>query len=285
MRYKAGVSRDKRSHRVAAALAGVVALAVSGALLAGCEDSASRIGGGSGSGTLGAPKPKESIEQAQARIEQAVASGDCERIIELLPLSRQPEGEDAQTRCEQLKGRLGPAKPVGSESFGDAAGVIDYRDPFDFSGLLIADQDGLYHLAMLDIYLREPSVGTELAPQFDAAAKQAVEALRKRDCDAFLAIANRRVAPGALERPDACEYAENNPIAALLERDPRAKLESFGGNANYAAYGIGDSGAFYTLLMARESDANSPPGIPPLPSDAAEYSLAGAFPTNVAEQQ
>lgn len=228
------------------------------------------------------PKAKESIADAQKRIAKVLASGDCDEIVKLGPLTRQPPSDLVETRCNLYETRLGSAEPSANEAFDDGGGVIDYSLPAnDLTAVMLLDQDGLYHVAFMDPFLGGGSVGTKQSKQFDKAAEASMEALRERDCEAFLAAANRRFGPGALEKSAACQYVENNPIAGLYEAAPDAKLESFGGNGDYAFYGIAGPGAHYTLVLGRESNADAPANAPALPDDAPEYGLLSAFRTNV----
>jgi hypothetical protein len=237
-------------------------------------------GGGTTAKPVAAPKPTESVTDAEKRIAKAFDSGDCDQIIELAPIARRPTGAAAQTRCEQLKSRFADAKATDTEAFGKGGGVIDYAGTSVFSAVLVVDEDGLYRIALIDPFLHEKSVGTKLAPQFKQAADDAVKALSDHDCDALLAAANRRLGPGAFDQSALCDFADNNPVAAVLQAVPDVKLDEIGGNADYALYGLGGPGAYYVILMARESDKNLPQGGEPLPKDAPEYGFAGVVPTN-----
>ncbi len=146
--------------------------------------------------------------------------------------------------------------------------------------MLVVDQDGLYRIALIDPFLREKSVGTKLAPQFKQAADDVVKALSHHDCDALLAAANRTLGPGTFDQSALCDYADNNEVAAVRQALPDAKVDQIGGNADYALYGLGGPGAYYVILMARESDDNLPQGGEPLPKDAPEYGFAGVVATN-----
>ena len=244
-------------------------------------------GGGGGDGTvelkpLSPPVPEESIKEAEKRISDLLEAGNCERIAELSPLSRTAADADVEARCNLYETRLRNAEPTDSEEFGRGGGVIDYESPAgEFSALMVLDSDGLYHIAFVDPFLGEASVGSKPADEWDKVVDSALEAMRDRDCDAYLKVANRRFGPGALDKSAACDYVDANPIADLYEANPDAEPEELGANADYAIHGIAGPGAFYALLLARESDANLPENAEPLPKDAPEYSFAGAIRTNV----
>ncbi len=229
---------------------------------------------------LDPPKSKESIDEASERFADVIESGDCDEIVALGALSRKTADEEA--RCKLFEARLAEAEAAGSEAYGDGGGVIDYEaSGREFSAVLVLDQDGLYHLAYFDVFLGEPSVGTEQAKEFDDAADEAVEALQERDCDAVLAVSHSRLGPGALDEDAACTFVENNPIAGIFEVYPEAELESLGGNASYAFYGLAGPGSYQVLVMARQSDDQLPEGAEPLPKGAPEYAFAGVFRTRV----
>ena len=229
---------------------------------------------------LAPPKEKESIEEASTRFADVIESGDCDEIVALGALSRKTADEEA--RCKLFEARLAEAEAAGSEAYGNGGGVIDYEaSGREFSAVLVLDQDGLYHLAYFDVFLGDPSVGTEQAKEFDDAADEAVEALQERDCDAVLAVSHSRLGPGALDEDAACTFVENNPVAGIFEVYPDAELESLGGNASYAFYGLAGPGSYQVLVMARQSDDQLPPGADPLPKGAPEYAFAGVFRTRV----
>src|SRR5918996_6501443 len=137
------------------------------------------------------PAAQESIGEAEKKIRFLLASDDCDAINELNPVSRQ-EFLNTEDRCELLK-RLDGLKVRGAEEYGDAGAVIDFASgKRTVSAVLIRDQDGLFHVAFIDLLRGVPSVDTRFAKQFDGAAERAVEALADKDCDAFLDVAYRR---------------------------------------------------------------------------------------------
>jgi hypothetical protein len=288
------------SHR--ATLLALVALVSLAAAVAGCDDSddsenagkteqAKDNGGRKGDGgkqdagaeTVGLPKPKESVAEAEKRIAKTFASGDCEEIAELDPIVRHATDAEARmARCDALTERFKNAEPRDSATYGKGGAVIAYRTPRHLNALLVLDEDGRYHIAFPDAYLPDAELDGKPAKEFDRVAEDAVTALREKDCDAFLDIAHRRYGPGTFERDLACDYVEQNPIALLFENFPDAELEAFGGGPDYAFYGIAGPGAHFTLVLARESDKGLPDFVEPLPDDAPEYALAGVLRTNVA---
>ena len=218
-------------------------------------------GGGTTAKPVAAPKPTESVKDAEKRIAKAFDSGDCDQIIELAPIARRPTGAAAQTRCEQLKSRFADAKATDTEAFGKAVGVIDYAGTSVFSAVLVVDEDGLYKIALIDPFLHEKSVGTKLAPQFKQTADECRQGAR---ATMTATPCLRRPTAGSARVPfdqsALCDFADNNQVAAVLQAIPDAKLDPAGGNADYALYGLGGPGAYYVILMARESDENLPQG-------------------------
>jgi hypothetical protein len=216
---------------------------------------------------------------------KTIASGDCEEIAALDPLVRvaATDAEAQKARCKALESRFKNAEPADSAKYGEGGAVVTYRTPRRVNALLILDEDGRYHIAFPDVYLPGASISGKPAKEFDRVAEDAVNALRDKDCDAFLDVAHRRYGPGALEEDQACDYVDQNPLAILFENFPDAELEQFGGGPDYAFYGIAGPGAHFTLVLARESDKGVPNFVEPLPGDAPEYALAGVFRTNVAE--
>jgi hypothetical protein len=225
------------------------------------------------------PPSRESVKEAEERIGSLLASGDCDAINELNPVSRQ-EFLDTKDRCESIK-RLDGLEVRGAEEYGDAGAVIDYAyGSRTASAVLIRDQDGRFHLAFIDLFRGVPSVDTKLAKQFDGATERAVEALAKKDCDAFLDVAYRRFGRGAGSREQICTYVEQNPIANLFEAYPKAKTKRLGGNEAYAFYSVRTPGVHNTVVLAQQTEKGAPPKTPPLPKGAAEYGYVDAYVTN-----
>jgi hypothetical protein len=229
------------------------------------------------------PVARESINDAEKRIKSAVASGDCGRIAALAPPARPPA--DETTYCKEYTTQLKNAEATGSQSFGDAAGVIDYtKGSAKFSIVLVVDQDGLYHPTFINRLLGEPTVRTQFARQFNAAARDAFQALASQKCGAFLAIADRDYGPGALPRDQACQFVATNSVASIVEAKPKASFKLIGGNSDYAFYRIAGPADYYTVVMARQSNQNRPNDAKPLPKNAAAYSFSMILPTTGSPQ-
>ena len=243
----------------------------------GAQDEAA-AGDGESTAPLGPARPKESIEQAERRIAKALASGDCEAINGLNPLSR--PGLSSQRRCAYLR-RLDGLPVTGAQAYGKAGAVIDYRSgERTISAVLVLDRDGLYHVAFLNPFNARPSVGTPYAPGFDRAAKQAVEALQKGDCAAYLEVVFRRIGLGTADKQQVCAFADQNPIGTLLAAQPEADLERAGGNADYGFHTVSAPTVNFTIVLAREQDEGAPPSAPSLPKGAAKYGYVTAYLTN-----
>jgi len=242
---------------------------------------------GKEAGKQGLMKPtaaQESVKEAEGKIMFLLDSDDCEAINELNPVSRQ-EVLNTEERCEYLK-RLDGLKVRGAEEYGDAGAVIDFASgKRTVSAVLIRDQDGLLHVAFIDLFRGVPSVDTKLAKQFDDAAERAVEALADKDCDAFLDVAYRRFGRGAGSTEQVCPRVEENPIAALFEAYPKAKVKRLGGNEAYGFYSVSTPAVHYTIVLAHETEKGAPPEAPPLPKGAAEYGFVDAYPTNTRAEE
>jgi hypothetical protein len=219
------------------------------------------------------PAPKESIGEAVNRIAAVIGLEDCPAVNHLTALSRPYDA------CAGLQGLV--SLPVsGSASYGDAGGVIQYGSGGDLrNAILILDSDGRYHIPVVDPYNTTPSVKTEFAEQFDAAARTTVDAMRERDCDKFRTVALVRFGAGAAP---VCTYLDDSPLTQLLAAYPKAKALPLGGNGNYAFYSVSGPDASYTLIFARESDSGVAAAAPPLPKDAPEFGFVDAYQTNPA---
>ena len=104
---------------------------------------------------------KESIGEAQKRIDDALASKDCKRINDLNPLGR--PGLSSAQRCAYLS-QLAGLTPVGAEEYGDAGAVIDYKQgDRTIDAVLIRDADGRYTIAFFNPFNGRKTVGTPYA--------------------------------------------------------------------------------------------------------------------------
>lgn len=227
--------------------------------------------------------PADPLEQAdprvvklQRRVERALASGDCDRINRLNPLSR-PDFRTPE-RCESLR-RLEGLEPAGGESYGGRAAVLDYaQGERTISAVAILDRDKRFHLAMIDGFLGEPTVGTKLDRAFGGAAKRTLDALPAGDCEAVLGIAYRRTGPGAGPDKTACLQLQQYPLSTLLRSDPGAKAKLIGGNEAFAFFRVRSGDQDLTMIMARQERAPElPDGAGKLPSGAPQLGFAGAF--------
>jgi hypothetical protein len=227
---------------------------------------------------LGPAEAKESIDEAEQRIADAVASDDCDTVNELNPISR--PSLNTPERCRYMR-RLDRLEATGAEEYGNAGAVIDYKSGARTLGaVLVRDSDGLFHVAFVNQFNEGESVGTPYAHEFDKAARLALKSLETKDCERYLEVVWRRTGRGAAGKEVACEYVEQNPVANLLEAQPGAKYERAGGNSTYAFYTLSTPPVNLTFVFARQSDQGAPPKAPPLPKDAGEYVLVDIYRTN-----
>jgi hypothetical protein len=241
-----------------AMIACALALAACGSGSSGTSDSSPEKGSEAGKAAVrGSPPQRETIADAQRRIAGALATGDCDQINALAPLGTAAASATAD-HCQSLK-NLANLEVAGAASYGGLGGVIDYRTTDGVvSAVLVRDADGLFHVAFLNPYNRDPSVGTALARPFDSAARRAVAALRADDCQAFLDVAYRRFGEGGLPEPAACQAFDSNGLGPILRKDRRARPVPLGGDGSYAFYGLNTSIGFFTIVEAKESDSVPP---------------------------
>jgi hypothetical protein len=223
---------------------------------------------------IGPPAVKESLPEVEQRIAAAANAKDCQGIYELVPTSR-PSAASKQ-RCEFNK-RLAGLDIVGSEEYEDMGAVIDYDNgPAFATAVMIRDDDGLYHLAVLDFTVDEPATETEFnGKAFNEAALAAVEAIRDRDCEPYTAILSRQFGLGSAPEPEICPKLEreSNTFANSIQSDTLAEPELLGGNGTWAFYGLSTAFGYYILLFTHQ---------PPTPTapDAAEYAFVDGYLVN-----
>jgi hypothetical protein len=237
---------------------------------------------------VGPPPQKETLAHAETRIRRAIASGGCGRIDALtLAAHRGADPQMLERICSALKRSLAGQTPTGGQSFKGLAAVLDYTiGTRHLAVVLVRGADGLYHIVFFDRFETGPTVGTPFARQFDGAVKLAFDALRNRDCDAYLKVAYVVTGPATKGRKAICSQVEKNLVAVALSRTPSARPRLIGGNRYFAFYGL-DGVPYLTLAMAREAPSQRPPGLKAgvmvLPKGAPEYAFLRAYPTNAPE--
>jgi len=288
--------------RIAPALAAIAATAI----LVGCGGSsgsgtASSTGSGSGGSAstsggststtavhhakpVGPPPQKESLADAAKRIASTVASGDCAKINALdVKTPKNASQQKLQKSCAKLKKRLAK-KPSKMQSFKGLAGVFDYAGKRRHStAVLLRTSDGLYHYAFTSRFVNGPTVGTPFAPKYNEVAKTAFNALKTKNCDAFLKVAYVVTGPASKGRQKVCPRFSKNIVAKTVEKTPSATPKLIGGNRYFAFYGVNGK-TYLTMVLARQSPSQRPPGTKPgklvVPKGAPEYAYVDAFPTN-----
>jgi hypothetical protein len=170
---------------------------------------------------------------------------------------------------------------AGDAEYENQAAVVDYdTGPAFATTVLIRDDDGLYHLAILDFTVEKPATQTKFdKAAFDKAANEAIAAVRERsDCDRYLAILDRQFGLGSASEPEICPKLErdSNLFANAVASDREAKPELIGGDGTWAFYGLSTAFGYYTLVFAYQ-----PPS--PVHPDAAPYAFVDAYLTNPAK--
>ncbi len=267
----------------------LLAVALGTALLAGCGgDSSSTTSTGAGASQaakppkpVGSPPARESVKEAEKRIQRLASSNDCD-VVNKLNLLNRPD-LNTKARCESLQA-LGELEAKGGASYGDAA-VIDYSLGIRTMSLVLVRQpDGLFHVAFPDYFVAQSSVGTKYAHQFNRAAQGAVKALRTHNCELFLANAMREIGPGSLSKSEICDFVDKNLVASAFSNYSQASIDKLGGNRNFGFFGISALAGHYTLVFAHETPSDYLPKGERLPKGAPAYGFAGVFLTNSLEK-
>jgi hypothetical protein len=223
-----------------------------------------------------APPPiREGLAEAQSRIANTIASGDCDRINALYASVESQTDESCETLIT-----LEQSAASGAQAYGNRAGVVDYStEPEAATMVLVRDSDGLFHIAFVASEESSPTVNTPLAKGADAVAAAAVEAMRAKDCEGFLRVANRAGGIGALPKELACRAIEVDPIQAGLFNAPDARPRRLGGNAHFAFYGLSTPDSYFTIVLAKSDDSvsgqNQPSG-----AASSQYRYVASYETN-----
>jgi hypothetical protein len=253
-----------------------------GLLFAGCgsdDDPETSSAPDTTTPTTGATKKdnkEESIEDAEKEFVAALDSGDCDRINKLYPATR--PSLVTEEGCDLLK-LFEKFEPVRSEDYGDGA-VVDLVDNDDrhASALFVREGDGKLGLVGIDNVRTDTTVGSKPAKEFDDAAADAADALREKDCKAFIEVSYVRNG-FAVGEPDAvCTRLKAFPVADLAAKLGEVPPEFVGGNSEYAFYSLGEGEYRVILIMAHQADLDELGNPPEVPEGGAEYSLFDAYP-------
>ena len=202
---------------------------------------------------MNVPPVKESIDEAIVRIEDALASGDCNKINELNPLGR--PGLATKQRCEVLR-RLTDLKVTGAEQYGRLGAVVGFeRGLQTLNAVMLRDSDGLLHIALIEALTGKAATKGELARQFEAVADDGVSALADRDCAAFIDVAYKGFGIGSSPEDEVCPRVEDNVVAALLESGGEDEPVELAGSSTYAFFGLRTPASFITLIAAGDGES------------------------------
>lgn len=176
--------------------------------------------------------PKAFIERVAKLLETATTKKDCAQLDEANLRS--------QTRLvcpsdKKMRTSMKSFEVVGAEQYGTGA-VIDYKSGTVKDGgaiLLFATPERTWAISRFGV-ITPPSVGTDDSKAragYMATAKAYLEAVRERDCDAYLDVALTREAP----KKELCKttFTLTKPLAKRLKDDPSAKPKYVGGNGTY----------------------------------------------------
>jgi hypothetical protein len=225
---------------------------------------------------IGPPPKEESIADAERRLTATAASGDCERINDLAPLSIVDYVDDTEEYCSSIES-LAEFEVSDIAAYQGLGGVIDYSGEGEdqmVSAILVRDSDGLFHVAF-PASTGTPTVGTPFATQFDAAANRAVKALGERDCEAFLKVANRESGIGSTDATEACISGEAIEIAAAVFGSRKPRPVRLGGNGYFAFYGLDSPEVYLTIVERRTTEPQTADE-----SSAPKYVYVASYVTN-----
>lgn len=204
------------------------------------------------------PKPKETIQAFQARLQTAVAAigqGQCGAVDEFNSKAGLSLPCDARAKKQAAS-----FKVVGAKAYG-TGGVVEFQNDQTGGGrgvyTIAIGEDGRFHLTGGPLI---PVVETstlnqkaEKTDEMDKAAERMVEAIRANDCEKFVAAVPP---PQGLSKQDACrqELTEAyGPLRQQLNADKDAKPERLDGNAIFMFYALRTGSEYRTLIVRRTS--------------------------------
>lgn len=220
-------------------LPALVAVALLGAAISGC---------GSDDDTSAAKQevrfseatesPRAFTERLAKLLATTTSKKDCAQIALINSRST------TQYPCpapKDLRKSLANFKVVGAEEYGTGA-IVDYTSGESKTGAAIVLSVALDRNWGVNRFgvITAPSTGTS-AGQSRAGYEKAVDsylsAVRKRDCDAFSAVAFTN---GLTDKQEICKrlFVTTNDLTNRLRANPSAKPSYQGGNATYGFYGL-----------------------------------------------
>jgi hypothetical protein len=243
-----------------------LAAAATMALLGGCGGSDSTH---TRTTPAGPPRPKEPLQAAAKRLEEALPGGDCKTLAPLMlhsvrrGVNVSPSKPPIKVECDFIRKEqaqdLKGFKVTKVRQFGPS-GVVDGsgagRGPNEVVGTIWAlDVDGSWRL-LFDAILR-PQVGVPpRLPHPAASASRFVHAIGTRDCGTFwrlLNVGSRFVRAANGQKATFCKnialtYKQKAGGIADIASDPAAKPTELGATGDIALYGLGLKSGRYMVL-------------------------------------
>jgi len=196
------------------------------------------------------PQPSEPIVAAVTRLQQAAASGRCERLRSLQHSDDQPIPTAV---CRQiLLGPLRNARPVGTAEYGTAAVADLDNGQLQTTALFVLDEGGRWGLSTL----LGNEGGSIKKPRDEDRADANIEALvgaiRDDDAKAFNALLSEESTADFREKGPGVKLANTSRSGPRLVEDLRAdetaRPERLGINQAFAFYALEADGSYYTLI-------------------------------------
>jgi hypothetical protein len=216
-----------------------------------------------------APKPRDSVGAAIARIEAALRTRGCSP--QLKALWHSAYGKANAKRCTYLRKGFGTFKSPRGLAYGTAAEIdagTGYAVPATI--VLTLDSDHRFHVVFIEF--NYGSIGSKPASGFDRNARLAIDAIRRADCGGFLQVAFRSFGLGGGSDSAVCGRLARSSLHAALVASPGARPRKLGGNSQFAFYGLSAAGRYWTVVMSQQAPAAN------LPIDAARYAYVDAYP-------
>jgi hypothetical protein len=240
------------------------------ALLAGCGDDGGEKKSATGS-AASAPAAKEPLAAAAARLQRAVATGDCKALAPLMLHSAKrgtepatpPTAAECRTIEGEARGDLRGFRLTTAREFGPAGltqgSAADPRAGQVLGIVWALDRDGSWKV-LFDAAFR-PQLGQPFAYGAHGAANAEafVAAVRKQDCEGiwrYLNVASRFVRGSGGDRARFCAglrpvYRDKRSAYAQIAADGEAHPQEIGKARDLAFYSLRlRNGRYLVLVMA-----------------------------------
>ena len=235
-----------------------------------------------------APKPAETIQQAEDKFRAATQANTCEKLGPLVHSQYRtqsaPGAPLTASECKSLQEKFKPLKgfkATGSQAFQTAAVVDGTLKGKKATVLFALDTDRRWKFVVLLQAAQQAGTTNNAFEEFDSSAKDFVAAFRGGTCSTLYSLVSISSPYYGADQRKFCRQLgvnakQKTSLAYQLKKDPKAKPQRLGGTHDFAFYGVKlNSGRYDTLIMITQPK-DAPPQLVQNKSQRAFYEILSA---------